>query len=329
MVGPWQDKIPKAELIWVKYPRGDSNARTWLRRPLLYPLSYGGWFIQNSLAQFIVNRKVYRNLIWPLIDFMLDCCVWIKRFSGTRYTILQPLSTASLWRIFTILLAGLTLGCSLLSRLPLAGEEARVAPTRTPFPTFTSTPPVEQPTIVIPPTPTETPVPPTPTPPPAQQDPPAEPAPPEPEPTATNTPVPPPTEPPPPPPTEPPPPAEPPPAQPGVGANGIIGKLEFRDGRNVYGVGEKVFVRIEASTETGTGQKPFGVLGLTTSTGNFQTSWSNGTIDGVFRHEDGVDFSAPGTHKIWLSICFSSIEVCQGADGNWERFEPGLDVIIQ
>lgn len=90
-----------------------------------------------------------------------------------------------------------------------------------------------------------------------------------------------------------------------------------------------MFVRIEASTETGTGQVPFGVLGLTTSTGTFQTSWSNGTIDGVFTHEDGVAFSAPGNHKLWLSICFSAIEVCQGPDGNWERFEPGLDVIIQ
>ena len=26
------------------YPQGDSNARSWLRRPVLYPLSYGGLF---------------------------------------------------------------------------------------------------------------------------------------------------------------------------------------------------------------------------------------------------------------------------------------------
>ena len=26
----------------VKYPRQDSNLRTWFRKPLLYPLSYGG-----------------------------------------------------------------------------------------------------------------------------------------------------------------------------------------------------------------------------------------------------------------------------------------------
>ncbi|RME98854.1 MAG: hypothetical protein D6768_16335 [Chloroflexi bacterium] len=95
-------------------------------------------------------------------------------------------------------------------------------------------------------------------------------------------------------------------------------------------MGEKVFVRIEASLPGGSGQKPFGVLGLTTDTGAFQSSWSSGTIDGTFRHEDGIAYSSPGNHKLWLSICFSPIEICQsGGDANWERFEPGLDVVIQ
>lgn len=86
---------------------------------------------------------------------------------------------------------------------------------------------------------------------------------------------------------------------------------------------------MQLSTESGTGQKQFGILGLNTSTGKFQTSWSNGTINGAFTHEDGVAFDIPGIHKIWLSICYSAQSVCQGAAGDWERFEPGLDVIIQ
>jgi hypothetical protein len=88
-------------------------------------------------------------------------------------------------------------------------------------------------------------------------------------------------------------------------------------------------VRIEARLPGSGGQKPFGILGLTTETGAFQTSWSSGTIDGVFNHEDGLAFATPGNHKLWLSICFDPIDVCQGSDGNWERFEPGLDVIVQ
>ena len=241
----------------------------------------------------------------------------------------SPISRA--WSIPSAFFILLTLGCSLLSQLPLLQEEANLPPTRTPFPTFTPTPAVQQQPPSNLPNPTETPIPP-----PTAELPTAtlEPLPtdtPPPEPTATNTPEPP------PPPTEPPPPPAPPtdtpapqaPAGPVVGANGVIGKIEFRDGRNTYAVGERVFVRIEASTESGSGQITFGILGLETSTGTFQTSWSSGTINGTFTHEDGVAFNAPGTHKIRLSICFSSLEVCQGTDGNWERFEPGLDVIVQ
>lgn len=238
-------------------------------------------------------------------------------------------SRLSAWSIPSAFFILLTVGCSLLSQLPFQQEEAELPPTRTPFPTFTPTTAVEQP-LALPPTPTESPIsqpttePATPTLEPLPTDTPL------PEPTATETPEPPPpTEPPPPAPapTEPPPP--PPPPAPAAGANGVIGKIEFRDGRNTYAVGEKVFVRIEASTESGAGQISFGILGLTASTGAFQTSWSSGTIDGTFRHEDGMAFDTPGTHKLWLSICFSSIDVCQGADGNWERFEPGLDVVVQ
>jgi hypothetical protein len=142
----------------------------------------------------------------------------------------------------------------------------------------------------------------------------------------------------PPPPTEPPPPAAPPPTQPPpppqppapAAQNGVLGKITFRDGRNTYAVGEKVFVKIEA-TNVDSGLKAFGVLGLVPDTGNFQTSWDNGTIEAgsTFTHEDGLVFPTPGNHKLWLSICFSTKEECQGPNGNWVRYEPGLDVIVQ
>ncbi|MCB9077284.1 MAG: hypothetical protein H6631_06810 [Anaerolineaceae bacterium] len=240
-----------------------------------------------------------------------------------------------IWPLMSALLLVVGMGCSLLARLPI-GRETKIEPTRTPLPTFTATAVAQVPVSILPtPTafPTETP---TPAPLPTEPPPPPEPAAVEPtEEPPTSEPAP--TDPPPPPvpqsqpePTEAPPPTEPPPpSEPSVGANGVIGKIEFRDGRDTYSVGEKIFVKIEAKLPGEKGQKPFGVLGLTASTGAFQTSWSSGTIDGVFRHEDGLALNAPGNHKIWLSICFSALEVCQGPDGNWERFEPGLDVIVQ
>lgn len=34
--------LTEVHCIWFWYPRQDSNLRTWFRKPLLYPLSYGG-----------------------------------------------------------------------------------------------------------------------------------------------------------------------------------------------------------------------------------------------------------------------------------------------
>ena len=241
------------------------------------------------------------------------------------------------WSIFNIFLILTTLACSALP-FQSAPEEAKLPPTRTPLPTFTPTVPIET-SLSILPTPTNTPLPPPPTDTPATGGPTALAAAPPAEslasaPVPTDTPVPPPpTEPPPPPPAQAPAPAEPPPpAAPAAPAaqNGVMAKISFRDGKNTYAVGEKVFVKIEATNVEG-GIKPFGILGLTPSTGNFQTSWDNSQLEAgkTFTHEDGLAFSTPGTYKLWLSICFSTKEECQGPNGNWVRFEPGLDVIVQ
>ena len=235
------------------------------------------------------------------------------------------------WSIFNIFFILMSLACSALP-FQSPPEEANLPPTRTPLPTFTPTVPIETslsilPTstnTLLPPPPTDTPVAAAPVAPPVES----------PDSVPTDTPVPsPPTEPPPPPPAQAPPPAEPPPpaAPPAPAAqNGVMAKITFRDGKNTYAVGEKVFVKIEATNVEG-GIKPFGILGLTPSTGNFQTSWDNSQLEAgkPFNHEDGLAFSTPGTHKLWLSICFSTKEECQGPNGNWVRFEPGLDVIVQ
>jgi hypothetical protein len=236
------------------------------------------------------------------------------------------------WTLLNVIFILITLACSALP-FRSSSEQANIPPTRTPLPTFTPTVLSEAP-LSIPPTPTNLPPPPptdTPVPPaPATQPPAAEAVP-------TDTPVPaPPTEAPAPaeaPPAQAPAPAEPPPpAAPAEPApqNGVLAKISFRDGKNTYAVGEKVFVKIEANNVEG-GIKSFGILGLTPDTGNFQTSWDNSQLEAgkPFNHEDGLAFSTPGTHKLWLSICFSTKEECQGPNGNWVRFEPGLDVIVQ
>jgi hypothetical protein len=106
--------------------------------------------------------------------------------------------------------------------------------------------------------------------------------------------------------------------------------INFRDGRNTYTVGEKVFVSIQVTNITAE-PVPFGILGLLTSAGQFQTSWDNGLIQPgqTFRHEDGLAFNAPGAYKLQLSICFSRKDACLSSDEGWKRFEPGLEVVVQ
>jgi hypothetical protein len=107
-------------------------------------------------------------------------------------------------------------------------------------------------------------------------------------------------------------------------------RISFRDGRHTYAVGERIFVTMEV-INVASEPVSFGILGLLTSTGHFQTSWDNGLIKSgqTFRHEDGLAFDAPGTYKVQLSICFARKNACLSSDEGWERFEPGLQVIIQ
>ena len=45
--GAWLMAEAASEASW--YPRQDSNLRTWLRRPVLYPLSYGGLGVSGEV----------------------------------------------------------------------------------------------------------------------------------------------------------------------------------------------------------------------------------------------------------------------------------------
>ncbi|MEM7035155.1 MAG: hypothetical protein AAF629_36790 [Chloroflexota bacterium] len=115
-----------------------------------------------------------------------------------------------------------------------------------------------------------------------------------------------------------------------AGPESVAVQVALRDRRTTYKVGERVFVTMAIKNLTKEAV-PFGVLGLLTNTGHFQTSWDNGIImaGDTFQHEDGLSFSAPGQYTIQLSVCFSSKANCLGPDGEWERFEPPLRVMVQ
>ena len=115
-----------------------------------------------------------------------------------------------------------------------------------------------------------------------------------------------------------------------MGAHGVIGKITLRDGRTTYATGEQVFVKIEVTNPSGASVS-FGVLGLTGDGGQFHTTYTDHSVDpgSTFNWEDGMPFTSPGAHTMWLSVCFSSRADCEGGSGDWERFEPGVAVTVQ
>jgi hypothetical protein len=114
--------------------------------------------------------------------------------------------------------------------------------------------------------------------------------------------------------------------------NSVQTKISLRDGRDSYRVGEQVFVKMEV-TNISNEPVTFGILGLLSDTGQFQTSWSNGLIQvgETFRHEDGMSFDAPGSHTLQLSTCFAKKDDCLSGNNDeaWARFDQKLSFTVQ
>jgi len=117
-----------------------------------------------------------------------------------------------------------------------------------------------------------------------------------------------------------------------AGPDNVRVDFSLRDPRPTYAVGEKIFAKIEVTNIT-TETIRFGILGLLTNTGQFQTSWSSGNIgpSQTFKHEDGLAFAAPGDYTIQLSICFARKDACVSgkAESSWARFKPLLPVQVR
>ncbi|MFQ5577874.1 MAG: hypothetical protein ACE5G8_12900, partial [Anaerolineae bacterium] len=115
------------------------------------------------------------------------------------------------------------------------------------------------------------------------------------------------------------------PAGPAVGPRGISGQVVARD-KTTFAVGEKAFFTYEANNHTDA-PVSFVLLGLKASDGQFNTSWINPDAiePGIpFRHDDGLTFNAPGTYRVYLSICYA---FCDGPNSQWEEFPSGAATI--
>jgi hypothetical protein len=105
----------------------------------------------------------------------------------------------------------------------------------------------------------------------------------------------------------------------------------LKDNRTEYGVGEDIWFNFVVTNKSGT-TLSYGILGVAASTGQFQSSWSgalNLNSNDSLKWKDKIALSAPGTHTLVLSMCFSKVEVCQSPNGDWENVAGPIQVTIR
>ena len=77
----------------------------------------------------------------------------------------------------------------------------------------------------------------------------------------------------------------------------------------------------------------YGILGVAASTGQFQSSWSGEGLrlnrGKALTWEDKIALSGSGTHSLILSMCFSTFEVCQTPEGDWENISAPVMVTVR
>ncbi len=118
-----------------------------------------------------------------------------------------------------------------------------------------------------------------------------------------------------------------------MGVHGITGKLELRDGRTDYGVGEDVWFRFSVTNVSGDAVQAYSILGVAASTGQFQSSWTGNNLrlprGETLNWEDKIALASPGTHSLVLAMCFSKLSECQGPQGEWENISPPVIVNVR
>jgi hypothetical protein len=135
-----------------------------------------------------------------------------------------------------------------------------------------------------------------------------------------------------------------------VNARGLSARLTLCSNRTTYAVNERVcFIEwIKNNTD-----QPirYGILGVQADNlaggGQFQTSWSGigplaeggqqrvdpgceGPTDRCGgQWEDGIRIATPGTYRLTMRICFSPLEQCQGAGGDWAVMSAPITITVQ
>lgn len=112
-------------------------------------------------------------------------------------------------------------------------------------------------------------------------------------------------------------------------SNGVVGNAFWVE-NTTAGVNQLVWFNFKV---TNTSNKPvsFSVLAAHSEVGPTAKSWGDYTFQPgeVLEWRDHIVFSATGTYRVYLGICYGGYNPCLANQASWDRLSPSITVTIQ
>lgn len=112
-------------------------------------------------------------------------------------------------------------------------------------------------------------------------------------------------------------------------SNGIVGQAFWVENPTA-GVNQLVWFNFKV-TNTSNAPVSYSVLAAHSEVGPSAKSWSNETLQAgaTLEWRDHIEFSATGTYRLYLGICYGGFNPCMANQAAWDRLSPSITVTIQ
>lgn len=112
-------------------------------------------------------------------------------------------------------------------------------------------------------------------------------------------------------------------------SNGVVGQAFWVENPTA-GVNQLVWFNFKV-TNTSNAPVSYSVLAAHSEVGPSAKSWSNETLQAgqTLEWRDHIEFTATGTYRLYLGICYGGFNPCMANQAGWDRLSPSITVTIQ
>jgi hypothetical protein len=112
-------------------------------------------------------------------------------------------------------------------------------------------------------------------------------------------------------------------------SNGIVGQAFWVENATA-GVNQMVWFNFKV-TNTSNAPVSYSVLAAHSEVGPSAKSWSNEVLQAgqTLEWRDHIEFTATGTYRLYLGICYGGFNPCMANQATWDRLSPSITVTIQ